>query len=147
MSQDDLNSILDVSLSMGCDLLEKDGFFQPFAVTLEADGELQRSGELSEEEKKQDPEKNIAQIEATLSAGCRQGLHRAAAIGMDVKVQRFANEGYVKAIEVKIEHQDGLCFDCFLPYKVLGDGKLQYGSIFSTAFEGTMYKSSEAESH
>ena len=56
MSQEDLNGILDVALSMGCDGLEKEGLFYPYAVTLEPSGSFQRSGELTDEEKASDPE-------------------------------------------------------------------------------------------
>lgn len=132
MNTDDLNNLLDVGLSMGCDLLEEKGFFHPFAITLEHNGDLQRSGDLTEEEKSMDPEGLIEQMQAMLAAGARQGLHKATALGMDVKVKRFENEGFVRAIEVIIEHQDGYGFDCFLPYKKV-DGKLQFGTVFSNS--------------
>lgn len=135
MNQEDLNLILDHCLSWGCDILEKDGYFHPFAFTLQPDGSLQRSGDLTEEEKGKDPEELLKQIHAMLTSGCRQKLHKAVAVGSDVKVQRFKNEGFVKAIEVMIEHEDGSAFDCFLPYRKAQNGSIEYGAVFSTTFE------------
>lgn len=135
MNQEELNLILDHALSWGCDTLEADGFFHPYAITLENDGSLQRSGALSDEEKAKDPEELLKQIQATLASGCRQKLHKAVAVGSDVKVQRFQSEGFVKAIEVSIEHIDGNAFECFLPYSKNEDGSIKYGAIFSNPID------------
>ena len=140
MNTEDLNSLLDMALSMGCDFLEEKGEFSPYAVTLGHDGTLQRSGDLTDEEKQMDPEKLIEQISATLASGARQKLHKATALGMDVKVKRFESEGFVKAIEVIIEHEDGYGFDCFLPYKKAGEN-YSYGSVFSTSIPATSFLS------
>lgn len=139
MNQEELNLLLDHALSWGCDTLEAQGFFHPYAITLENDGSLQRSGELTDEEKSKDPEELLKQIHATLAAGCRQKLHRAVAVGVDVKVQRFKSEGFVKAIEVSIEHIDGNAFECFLPYNKNEDGSIQYGAIFSNPVEASKF--------
>ena len=141
MNQEELNLLLDHSLSWGCDELEKNGFFYPYALTLQPDGDLQRSGELSEEEKGKDPEELLNQMHAMLAAGCRQKLHKAVAVGADVKVQRFKSEGFVKAIEVMIEHEDGSAFDCFLPYRKKEDGSIEYGQVFSSALEPKKFTS------
>ncbi len=138
MNREELNLILDLCLSWGCEQLEKDGFFHPFAFTLQPDGSLQRSGELTEDEKLQDPEKIIAQIQAMLSSGCRQNLYKAAAIVIDVKVKRFVKEGFVKAVEVQLEHEDGTAVDVFLPYRKNGN-RIEYGAIFSSAMDKTMF--------
>lgn len=140
MNTEDLNSLLDVALSLGCDALEKEDFCYPFAITLQHDGSVQRSGELTDEEKSMDPEKLIEQITATLAAGARQKLHKGTALGMDVKVKRFESEGFVKALEVVIEHEEGFGFDCFLPYKK-ENGKYIYGSIFSNSVPAKSYLS------
>ena len=141
MNQEDLNLILDHSFSWGCDMLEKDGYFYPFALTLEHNGSIQRSGDLSEEEKDKDPEELIKQMHATLAAGCRQKMHKAVAVGTDVKVQRFQSEGYVKAIEVSIEHEDGSAFDCYLPYQKNENGSFQYGTVFSNPKDAEKFNS------
>ncbi|NQZ58388.1 MAG: hypothetical protein HRT88_13085 [Lentisphaeraceae bacterium] len=143
MSQEDFNGILDVAMSMACDTLEEKGFFYPIAVTLEKDGSFQRSGELSEEDEKKDPEELLKQIHTTLESGCRQQLHIAVAVGTDVKVQHPQEGSYVKAIEVSIEHQSGLAHDCYLPYQKSADGKIQYGNIFSTSVEPSKFNSAE----
>jgi hypothetical protein len=128
---------------MGCDFLESKDHFSPFAVTLQHDGTLQRSGELTAEEKDMNPEALIDKIKATLASGCRQKLHKAIALGTDVKVQRFKSEGYVRAIEVHIEHEDGYGFECFLPYRK-EDNKLICGEIFSTSVPATSFEASKS---
>ena len=139
MNPEDLNFLLDNSLSMGCDLLEKDGFFHPFSFVLDPNGQLMRSSELTEEEKGKNPEEILNQIHATLASGCRQKLHKAVTVVSDVKVQRFKSEGFVRAIEVIIESDDGSGYDCFLPYKKAGD-QIQYGTIFHSAFDSNKFK-------
>ena len=141
MNQQDLNLLLDHAFSWGCDTLESQGYFHPYAITLQEDDSLQRSGELTDEEKAKDPEELLKQIHATLAAGCRQNMHKAVAVGVDVKVQRFKSEGYVKAIEVTIEHVDGNSFECFLPYKKNEDGSVQYGAVFSNPTEPVKFQS------
>ena len=138
MDAEVLNLLLDHSLSMACDQLEKEGFFYPFSYAMDPSGELMRSGELTEEEKSADPEQIIAQIHAMLAAGCRQKLHKAVAVVTDIKVERFKAEGFVRAIEASIEHEDGSGYNCFLPYRVI-DGKIQYGSLFHTAFDSDKF--------
>ena len=138
MDAEVLNQILDHSLSMACDLLEKEGCFYPFSFVMDPQGEMMRSGELTEEEKASDPEKLISQIEAMLSSGCRQGLYKAVAVVTDVKVERFKSEGFVRSVEVRIEHEDGSGFDCYLPYR-RSEGKVQYGSLFHTSFDSDKF--------
>ena len=140
MDAEVLNPILDHSLSMACDQLEKDGYFFPFSFAMDQQGELMRSGELSEEEKKGDPEAVIKQMHAMLASGCRQKIHKAVAVITDVKVERFKSEGFVRAVEVRIEHEDGSGFDCYLPYRNTS-GKIQYGSMFHTSFESEKFSS------
>ena len=140
MNTEDLNSLLDVALSCGCDTLESQGFVHPFAITLQHDGSVQRSGDLTDEEKSMDPEKLIEQMTATLAAGARQKIHKGIALGMDVKGKRFESEGFVRAIEVIIEHEDGYGFDCFLPYKKEGE-KYIYGTVFSNSIPAKSYLS------
>lgn len=141
MNQADLNLILDHAFSWGCDKLESEGYFHPYALTLEHDGSIQRSGDLNDEDKSKDPEELLKQYHATLAAGCRQKMHKAVAVGTDVKVQRFKSEGYVKAIEVSIEHEDGNAFECFLPYSKNADGSIQYGSVFSNPIDPVKFNS------
>lgn len=138
MNAEDLNKLLDHSLSLACDQLEKEGFFHPFSFALSHDGELMRSGELSEEEQGKDAEDIIKQMNASLESGCRQKMHKAIAVVSAVKVERFVSEGYVKAIEAMIEHEDGTAYDCFLPYKSVGD-QVQYGTLFSTPFDSIKF--------
>jgi hypothetical protein len=139
MNTEDLNHILDHALSMGCDLLEKGGYFHPFSFALSHDGELMRSGELTDEEKGKDTDEILKQIHNTLASGCRQKMHKAVVVVSDVKVKRFASEGYVRAIEAMIEHEDGSGHDCFLPYNKNTDGVVQYGTLFSSSFDSEKF--------
>ena len=83
---EDLNSLLDVALSLGCDALEKEDFLS-FAITLQHDGSVQRSGELTDEEKSMDPEKLIEQITATLAAGADKNFTKESLLGWMLKLR------------------------------------------------------------
>ncbi|MEN9361258.1 MAG: hypothetical protein RL095_2793 [Verrucomicrobiota bacterium] len=139
MNSEDLNILLDVALSKGCDELEKQGFVHPFAISLGRDGEIQVSGEFKAAELSGDPEHFLAELHATLALSCAAGKYRGTAVGCQVKVVRFKNEGAVTAIEVLIEHQDGTAVDCFLPFKMTAGGKPTYGSVWSIAAENRKF--------
>ena len=140
MNSEDLNILLDIALSKGCDELEKQGFVHPFAISLEQSGEVQVSGEFKSTELSGDPEKFIAEIHDTLALSCAAGKYRGTAVGCQVKVVRFKNEGAVTAIEVLIEHQDGTAVDCFLPFKIGKDGKPSYGTVWSIAADNRKFQ-------
>ena len=111
--KDELNFFLDVALSQGCDLLEKSGFFYPYALAMEANGSIVRSPEFKE---KIAPEQVAEEIKTQLSHSLKQENYFAVALGLDVKAKKNNSSQYVKAINIWIKSKDGQNFDIFLPY-------------------------------
>jgi hypothetical protein len=131
-TSEELNTVLDVAFSYGCDFLERGQTLYAFAITMDKNGEVNRSGELSTNDKILDPEDLTQAHIITLKKEINQEIHKVAATGLDVKVQRFKGEGFIKAIEVHIEH---IALDraqvCYLPYILNADDTVTYGEIFS----------------
>ena len=111
--KDDLNLFLDLALSQGCDLLEKEGYFYPYALALEQDGGIMRSPQFVED---LTPEQIGEELKQQLSLDLERKKYLAVAIGLSVKVQKNESEAYEKAINIWLRSQDGKTYDIFLPY-------------------------------
>ena len=135
MNQEHLNVLLDVALSMGCDMLERNGVFFPYAVSLEKDGNVQRSSEIDVESCEDTPQDLFHDYQLRLKRNVIEGLFTGCSIGLDVKVERFASEGFVKAINVYIYHESGHEFECYLPYKINDDKSVDFGNVFAQQLE------------
>ena len=130
MNQEHMNAILDVALTYGCDLLERDNKFFPYAVTLEKDGQVNRSESIDVDSSDEDPEEIFDQMKQTLKRDVLEGQFIGYGVGLDVKVKRFESEGFVKAINVFIYHQDGTAFECYLPYSKRPDNNYDFGQVW-----------------
>jgi hypothetical protein len=122
--QDDLDGLLDASVSMAHDLLAEHGEFAPFgvAVTDEGEGRL-LSGDPSE-----------AVSEAMLEnmyAGARahRDQYRAVAFTSDTRVGEPIQSD---AIRVEVEHRDSTFgMVVFAPYSTGGEGEVAIGELMS----------------
>ena len=130
MNQEHMNAILDVALTYGCDLLQRDNKFFPYAATLEKDGSVQRSESIDVDSSDEDPEKIFEQMCQTLKRDVMEGLYLGYGVGLDVKVKRSPTEDYTKAVHVYIYHQDGTAFECYLPYSKAVDGNYAFGQVW-----------------
>ena len=123
-----LNSLLDVALSYACDKLEKNKTLYPFLYVIDKENNLKQANELTEQEKEIPIDELIESFKITLK---EKKDYFGFAFGLGVKVNRFKNEGFVKAIEVHIEHRDlQQAHFCYLPYQMI-EGKIQYGQLFA----------------
>ena len=131
MNQEHMNVLLDVALSMACDMLETKGKFFPYAVTLENDGNVQRSSEIDVDTCEDSPQDLYHDMQLRLKREVMEGVYTGVAVGLDCKVERFVSEGYVEAVSVYICHTSGHEFECYIPYKVNEDKTLTLGQVFA----------------
>ena len=129
MNRDDLDPLLNEALQVACHLLEKNGDFFPFGVVLRSDGGRRHVQGWTGDEQPE-PQRVIALLLRGFRKGVESGDYRATALVKDVRV-RDAQDGVTKdAVCVTLEHIEGTCINCYLPYAKVGGG-YSYGEVFA----------------
>jgi hypothetical protein len=111
--QDDFDRLAEVTIAAARNFLDQGGDFIPFPMVIKADGELALIGlEQPVTPTVPDPEHVMSGI-VNLFRERRDSI-RALAIGTDVQVPAEATD----AIEVRLEHRDGLAVTVIVPYQI-----------------------------
>jgi hypothetical protein len=111
--QDDFDRLAEVTIAAARNFLDHNGDFIPFPMAIKADGELALIGlEQPVTQTVPDVLEVLKGIE-TLFRDRRDSI-RALAIGSDVQVPEEATD----AIEVRLEHRDGLAVTVIVPYQI-----------------------------
>ena len=111
--QDDFDRLAEVTVAAARNFLDHNGDFIPFPMAIKADGELALIGlEQPATETVPDVDEVLGGIENLFRD--RRDSIRALAIGSDVQVPEEATD----AIEVRLEHRDGLAVTVIVPYQI-----------------------------
>jgi hypothetical protein len=111
--QDDFDRLAEVTIAAARNFLDQGGDFIPFPMVIKADGELALIGlEQPVTPSVPDPDEVMAGIVKLFRE--RRNSIRALAIGADVQVPEEATD----AIEVRLEHRDGLAVTVLVPYQI-----------------------------
>lgn len=130
-AQDDLDGLLNMMLGFGQQQLAKHGEFFPFAATVGSDGAVEPIA--ARPDTHDDRPASAEVIDACLLAlNTKRGAIRAGAIASNVRV---AGPISSDAIEVALEHAEGLALAVLLPYAINRGGKVEYGAITAHAGE------------
>jgi hypothetical protein len=127
--QSDLDALLNAALPFAQQMLAKHGEFFPYGVAMTRDGQIAMIAGYTGTEKPPSSE-----VLAVLYEGLRTKAeeNRAAAVVADV---RLRDEG-TDAIQVEVEHHEGIALKLFLPYrKKRFGGKLETGEMRGEAGE------------
>ncbi|HEX2642961.1 MAG TPA: hypothetical protein VHU81_08200 [Thermoanaerobaculia bacterium] len=136
MSQDDWNRLIRAAGDAAIELVEAQGEFLPFAVALNAGGELSRI----ELELSDDHLQPIEQLRGVLHKEAARGRYRGVAVAEDVQILDPESEALTKAIRVDIEHRDLEPLSWFLTYRQ-HRGRYQFGDANG---EGVLQKGEPA---
>ncbi len=128
-AQQDLDSLVGVSLERAELALEETGELRPFFVAVQLDGK-KTVGTLGEEE--DDSAEVVVKLLSVLLK--RRDQYRAVAIVKDVTLRGSTTE----AIWVDLCHSEGASMTCYLPYEV-EDGKLTPGDMGAQASENLVW--------
>jgi hypothetical protein len=143
VNRDDLDPLLDDALQTAQQLLQENGEFFPFGVALGADGTRRHVGGWSGTESP-----NSETLAELLLAGFRRGAdageYRATGLVQDVRVRDGNSDSVSDAICVTLEHRDGTCINCYLPYARAVSGTFTYGEVFADLAEGTVFAQEDA---
>jgi hypothetical protein len=111
--QDDFDRLAEVTIAAARNFLDLAGDFIPFPIVVKADGELALIG-------LEQPVTPTVPDVLEVTKGIenlfreRRSSIRALAIGSDVQVPQEATD----AIEVRLEHRDGLAITLLVPYQI-----------------------------
>jgi hypothetical protein len=111
--QDDFDRLAEVTIAAARNFLDEGGDFIPFPMVIKADGELVLIGLEQPVVPSVPDSQNVLNGIVQLFRDRRESI-RALAIGSDVQVPSEATD----AIEVRLEHRDGLAITVLVPYQI-----------------------------
>jgi hypothetical protein len=121
--QADMDAMLAAALPFAEKMLAKHGAFAPYASSMSSSGEIGMVAAHAESE-----QPVTADVLATLYDGLRvrSGDLRAVAVAYDVKIRDSGED----AIQIEIEHREGMALAILLPYKKKRfGGGVTYGTM------------------
>ncbi len=126
----DLESLLNAAMSVAGDELQRRGEFGPYAVTMDADGDVTQE---PEPEGRLAAEEVVERLRASIGERAARGEMRAVAVGVNVGM-RQPREGFRDAVRLEMEHRGGYGLEVFVPYGVAKAGllrrrKVEFGKI------------------
>jgi hypothetical protein len=111
-AQDDLDRLADVTIAAARNFLDRNGQFIPFPMAVKADGELALVGLTQPDTPEYPVVQDVVDGIVDLFRDRRDSI-RALAIASDVTIP----SEQVDAIEVRLEHRDGIAITVLLPYR------------------------------
>lgn len=119
-------------------MLREHGEFFPFGVVRKSDGSIQHVG--ASDGREQPPSQDLIDL---LNQGFRKGAesgdYAATAIFFDVLITPPGSSTKTDAVQVGLEHRAGYCVDVFFPYHRGSDGGVQWGELFASKREGSVF--------
>jgi hypothetical protein len=124
---DEIQELLNFMLPQAERLLNEQGEFYPYAVTLDAEGDLAPVDPPVEEE-----EPDVGTVLVALHEGLREqaaeGAIRASAIAADVTLTDPDSGDTTDAIQVEVDHADAEPMDIYVPYESQPEG-VKFGEL------------------
>jgi hypothetical protein len=111
-AQDDLDRLADVTIAAARNFLDRNGQFIPFPMAVKADGELALVGLTQPDTPEYPVVQDVVDGIVDLFRDRRDSI-RALAIASDVTIP----SEQVDAIEVRLEHRDGIAITVLVPYR------------------------------
>ncbi|HEY4269816.1 MAG TPA: hypothetical protein VGM94_16660 [Galbitalea sp.] len=111
-TQDDLDRLADVTIAAARNFLDRNGQFIPFPMAVKADGELALVGLTQPDTPEYPVVQDVVDGIVDLFRDRRDSI-RALAIASDVTIP----SEQVDAIEVRLEHRDGIAITVLVPYR------------------------------
>ncbi len=136
MAHPDMNALLDEGLRIAAHLLEKNGEFFPFGVTISTDGKINHVQGYTGED--YPPSQDLINLLLNgFLAGAKSGDYRATSLVCDTHIFLNGNSK-TDAINVIVEHVEDEPVTCFLPYTKNGD-TFEFGEILAERAERRVF--------
>ncbi|GAC1333301.1 MAG: hypothetical protein NVSMB14_00040 [Isosphaeraceae bacterium] len=141
--RDEIDALLNEGIRLATEFLEQNKQFYPFALRLTEDGGIDLvQAELGEAEP--DSGDLIVAVEETLREMAVQGEIIAGVVISDVFVSQDGSDESTDAIQLALEHAQGISVECFLPYRWENES-LKLGELFSQQAEPAIFLPTESD--
>jgi len=119
-------------------MLRERGEFFPFGAVRKSDGSIQLVG--ASDGREQPPSRDLIDLlNQGFRKGAQSGNYAATAIFVDVLTTPPGSSTKTDAVQVGLEHRSGYCVDVFFPYHRSADGTVQWGELFASKREGSVF--------
>ena len=139
MPKEEVEELMNAVLPFAKKMLSEHGEFYPYGGAVNSNGEIihMMSGDGDEHPPSQ---KLIDLLIESSRAQAKAGEYRATAIVFDVRVKPPNSDQKTDAIQINLDHADGLSIAVFLPYQVKGKGEVVYGEMFAQQGDAKIFK-------
>jgi hypothetical protein len=138
MGRENLDNLLSACIPFAQQMLTKHGTFFPFGCTMTPSGEVNLAASYDEK-----PDIGASEIAELLlegfRAGARAGEYKAVALCVDVRVDPPDGSAKTDAIRVTLEENGGEAVNVFMPYRKRVLRSIQYGEIFASAADRSVF--------
>ena len=139
MPKEELDELMSDILPFAQKMLSEHGEFFPYGGAINSKGEIIHIG-ASDGDEHPPSQKLIDVLIESFQAQAKAGAYRATAIVFDVRVKLPSSEHKTDAVQINLDHADGLSVECFLPYEIKGKGKVVYGEMFAQKGSAKIFK-------
>jgi hypothetical protein len=123
-------------------MLRQHGEFFPFGVVRNSDGSTQLVG--ASDGREHPPSQDLIELlNQQFRKGAESGNYAAIAIFFDVLATQPGSSTKTDAVQVGLEHRAGYCVDVFFPYQRSADGTVQWGELFASKREDSVFRCDE----
>jgi hypothetical protein len=134
--QDELNSLLNDAIGMAIKLAEKHGSHIPVCMAISTSGE--RIDIAADDSAMRGTDALLAGVRQHITDGVRQRQYRAVALARNVEYRSARDGSPTDAIQITLDHKDGLPVTCYLPYQ-LTQGRVVPGELFAVQAVETFF--------
>jgi hypothetical protein len=140
MPHEDFDELFEALIGFAEQMLDEHGAFHPFAVAVDAQGELAHVAPPREQVGDQPAaEQVIDLLIETLQGHAEQGTIRAAGFCVDVVAIPPGETEQTDAIHIHMEHDNGEVYDVFAPYRIDEEGELTLGELFTEEGDAAIF--------
>lgn len=139
MPKDEVDALMNEVLPFAQKMLAEHGEFYPYGGAISSKGEFIHVGAHDGDEHPPS-QRLIAILTESFQAQAKAGAYTATAIVFDVRVKPPSSEQKTDAIQINLDHRDGMSVECFLPYQIRGKNDVVYGEMFAQKGSGKIFK-------
>ncbi len=139
MPKEELDELMNDILPFAQKMLSEHGQFFPYGGAITSKGEIIHVG-ASDGDEHPPSQKLIDVLIESFQAKAKSGEYRATAIVFDVRVKPPLSEQKTDAVQINLDHADGLSVECFLPYQLKRKGEVVYGEMFAQKGSARVFK-------
>ena len=139
MPKEELDELMSDILPFAQKMLSEHGEFFPYGGVITSKGEIVHIG-ASDGDEHPPSQKLIDLLTESFQAQAKAGAYRATAIVSDVRVKPPSSEQKTDAVQINLDHAEGLSVECFLPYEIKGNREVVYGEMFAQKGSARIFK-------